>query len=200
MTRLSRPALALLGALGVGAWADACPRPAPAAAATCAPVQADASAPVRAEGLAGAFRLTLVATGGPRAGQSVSGTLRLEAFGARPAPLPVPAGYRFPLFGAAEVDVQAVGAVTPGAVDQLDAARPGVLVMETARPDAPAEVMLRLGADANGAGPARFDGAFMALTLTATTSNGFAGRWQSGTGTDRASGHFCAERTGGAGS
>ncbi|HEX6372545.1 MAG TPA: hypothetical protein VF006_26730 [Longimicrobium sp.] len=201
MTRTAlRPALALAAALGVGAWAGECPRRAAAPAAVpCAPAEGELAAGARADGLAGEFRLTLAATRGPRAGGSATGTLRLQPFGARPAPVPAAAGVRYPLFGGTDVDLAAVGAVAPGAVDRADAARPGVLVMEWPRPNAAAgsnEIMLRLGADANQGGQPRFDGAFTALTVTSLSAGRFAGRWESG-GEQASAGYFCAERVGG---
>lgn len=200
MTRSAlRPGVALMAALGLAGWAGNCPgrTPAPAAAA-CAPVQGTLAAGARADGLAGEFRLTLTA----QSGRSATGTLRLQSFGTRPVPVAASAGVRYPLFGGTDVDLAAVGAVSPGAVDRADVARPGVLVMEWPRPDAPAgsnEIMLRLGADANQGGAPRFDGAFTSLTVTSVTANRFAGRWESAGGDQRASGYFCADRASAAG-
>jgi hypothetical protein len=198
MTRFTWPGAALAAALGLAGWA--CPGRAPApAAVACAPAGGELAAGARADALAGAFRLTLAAERGPFAGRSAEGTLQLQPFGARPIPVPPSAGVRYPLFGGTDVDLAAVGAVAPGAVDRADAARPGVLVMEMSAPSAPAgtnRVMLRLGADANRGGDPRFDGAFTALTVTAIEGGRFAGRWQSGGGDQQASGYFCAERIG----
>lgn len=195
-----RPGLALAAALGLVGWAgQSCSGRAPAPAgeaAACTPVQGPLAAGARADALAGEFRLTLTAADGPRAGSSAAGTLRLQPFGARPVPVPPAAGVRYPLFGGVDVDLAAVGAVAPGAVDRADAARPGVLVLEWPRSGAPAgssEVMLRLGADANQGGPPRFDGAFTALTVTSIEAGRFAGTWESGGEAD-ASGYFCADR------
>ena len=203
MTRLGlRPGAALVAVLGLGAWAGGCPGQAPApAAVACAPVEGELAAGARADVLAGEFRLTMAATRGPQSGGATSGTLRLQPFGARPVPVPPAAGVRYPLFGGADVDLAAVGAVAPGAVDRADAARPGVLVMEMPRASAPAgtnDVMLRLGADANRVGPQRFDGAFTALTVTGISDGRFTGRWESG-GEQAAGGYFCADRIGAAG-
>lgn len=205
MRRISpRPGLALLAALGLAGWAgQSCAggTPAPSEVA-CAPAEGELPAGARADALSGEFRLTLTATVGPQAGRSATGTLRLEPFGARPAPVPPAAGVRYPLFGGTDVDLAEVGAVAPGAVDASEAARPGVLVMELPRADAAAganQVMLRLGADANQGGQPRFDGAFTALTVTTLAPGRFAGRWESGGGDERAAGYFCAERSGPAG-
>ncbi len=197
-----RSAAALAAGLALAGWSGAScggRPPAPAAAAACAPADGVLPPGVRADGLAGEFRLTLVATRGPRATHSVSGTLRLQPFGSRPLPLPAAAGVRYPLFGGAQLDLAGVGAVAPGAVDRADAARPGVLVMEWPQPHGPAganQIMLRFGADANAGDRERFDGAYLALTLTTVSAGGFAGGWESGAGQPVAGGHFCAERTG----
>ena len=195
--RRLRPALALLAVLGLAGWAGECPRRAPAPASACEPAEGELAAGARGEALAGAFRLTLVATRGPQAGASAVGTLRLQPFGARPAPFPAAEGVRYPLFGGTEVDLAEVGAVAAGEARRADAARPGVLVLEWARAGAPAganEITLRLGADANHGDRQRFDGAYTALSLTALSAEGFRGRWESGANQPVAGGYFCAER------
>ncbi|WP_420125027.1 hypothetical protein [Longimicrobium sp.] len=195
----SRPGLALTVALGVSGWGACTARP-PAAAAVvvaCVPTDGQLVPGARADVLSGDFRLTLTADRGPRTGSSATGTLRLQAFGSRPVPVPPAEGVRYPLFGGTDVALDSVGALVPGAVDRADAARPGVLVLEWPRPGAPSgsnQIMLRLGADANQGGPPRFDGAFTALTVTALDADRFAGRWQSGGGDREAAGYFCAER------
>jgi hypothetical protein len=198
-----RPAAAVLAAFALGGWAAAScggrpPAPA-AAAAECAPVEGTLAADARADALAGEFRLTLVAARGPRAGESESGRLTLRPFGGRPVPVPPAAGTRYPLYGGTDVAVDAVGAVTPGEVGPDDAARPGVLVMEWSRTDAPAgsrQITLRLGADANQGSLLRFDGAYLALSVTSISTDGFAGTWESGAGEPQAGGYFCAVRDG----
>ncbi|HEU0300427.1 MAG TPA: hypothetical protein VFR37_13250 [Longimicrobium sp.] len=198
--RRLRPAAALAAVLALAAWSGgACGGRPPAPAAACAPVDGRLPVGARADGLAGEFRLTLVATRGARAGQSASGTLRLQSFGDRPLPLRAAPGVRYPLFGGAEVDLAAVGALAPGAIERADAARPGVLVMEWPQAHGPTgayEVSLRLGADANQGSLERFDGTYMSLFLTALSRDGFAGGWESGGGEPVAGGYFCAERTG----
>jgi hypothetical protein len=203
LMRGARPAAAVLAALALGGWASSCGGrpPAPAAvAAECAPAAGPLAADARADALAGEHRLTLVAARGARTGESASGRLTLRAFGNRPVPVPAAAGTRYPLYGGTDVAVDAVGAVTPGAVAPDDAAAPGVLVMEWTRGDAPAgnrQITLRLGADANHGDLLRFDGAYLALTVTSVSADGFAGTWESGAGQAQAGGHFCAARTGG---
>ena len=198
--RRLRPAAVLLGVFALAGWAGECPgrTPAPASAA-CAPVEGALAAGARADAMAGEFRLTLVSARGARAGGSTSGRLTLRPYGDRPAPMPASAGVRYPLYGGTDVEVEAVGGVAAGPAERADAARPGVLVMEWPRPNAPAgthEITLRLGADANQGGEPRFDGAYMALAVTSLAADRFAGTWESGAGEPQAAGYFCAERTG----
>jgi hypothetical protein len=192
--RRLRPAA--LAALVMGAAACAAGTPGPAAA-PCAPVDGVLPAGARADVLAGRFRLTMTATGGQQTGQSATGTLRLEAFGGQPLPVPAAPGVRYPLFGGADVDVARVGAFAVGDVRRADPAAPGVLVMEYPRANAPAgtsDIMLRLGADSNQRGQQRFDGAFLALVVRSANADGFAGTWESGAGQPQSSGYFCAQR------
>jgi hypothetical protein len=193
--RRLRPALALAGVFALAGW-GACPGRAPApAAAPCTAADRELEAGTRADALAGAFRLTLVATRGPRADDSASGDLRLQPFGGRPVPLPASEGVRYALFGAAEVEIAGVGAVSRGAVDIDDAARPGVLAMEWTNASAGTnEITLRFGSDANHGAQVPFDGAYLALQVRAVSADGFAGTWESGAGQPQAGGHFCAVR------
>ena len=197
-----RPGAVLAAVFGLAAWSAAScgpRRPAPSPETACAPVDGRLPAGARADALAGEFRLTLVVTRGAHAGESTTGTLRLQPFGGRPVPVRAAEGVRYPLFGGAEVDLAAVGAVAPGDIGGVDAARPGVLVMEWPRAHGPAgayEISLRFGADANQAGPDRFDGTYLSLFLTSLSADGFAGGWESGGGQPVANGYFCAERTG----
>ena len=67
-----------------------------------------------------------------------------------------------PLQGVVDIQLGAVGAQRPGALDSTDPAAPGVLVMETsgARPG----VMLRFGSSANRMDRVAFDEAFTATS------------------------------------
>lgn len=209
--RRMRPAAAVLAVLALAGWTGAScgPRaPAPAATATppapaapavtaasaCAPAAGPLAAGAQADALAGEFRLTLVASRGARAGRSASGQLTLRPYGSRPAPVAAAAGVRYPLFGGTDVDLAAVGALALGEVGPVEAARPGVLVLEWAH-DGVRQITLRLGADANVGGAQRFDGTYMALTVTTVSAAGFAGTWESGAGEPVSGGHFCAVRT-----
>jgi hypothetical protein len=155
-------------------------------------VQGELAAGSRADVLAGEFRLSLTATSGVRSGSSAAGTLRLRPFGNRPPPIAPAERVRYPLYGSTDLGPASVGAVTPGDAGRDDPAGPGVLAIEWERSGAPA-ITLRLGADANRAGPPRFDGASMALFVTSISPERFAGRWESG-GEQRAGGYFCADR------
>lgn len=196
-----RPA-GVLGLLVLAAWTGGSCRGRPAAEADpvpCAPAAGEMPAGGRADGLAGEYRLTLVATRGARAGKSASGRLVLRPFEGTARPVAPVSGARYPLYGGATLALDSIGAIAPGDISHADAARPGVLVMEWRRttPPPPADqITLRFGADANAGGPNRFDGAYLALNLAATTGDGFAGIWDSGGGDVRAGGYFCAARAG----
>jgi hypothetical protein len=197
MTGLTRPAL--LAVLALAGWGPgACQRRAPAPVdPPCAAVEGALPAGARVDGLAGEFRLTLVATRGPRAGSSTSGALHLRRNegGAGPAPAD---GVRYPLYGGAELSLDSVGAVAPGDIRPAEPARPGVLAIEWRRTGQPerTEITFRFGVDANQGGPQRFDGAHLALFLALVSADRFAGRWDSGTAERQASGYFCAIRVG----
>ena len=196
--RRLRPALALAGVFALAGW-GACPGRSPAPAAVpCEATEGELAAGARADALAGAFRLTLVATRGARVDESASGDLRLQPFGGRPVPLPAAEGVRYALFGGADVEIDGVGAVSRGPVDVADAARPGVLAMEWTNASAGTkEITLRFGSDANHGTQVPFDGAYLALKVRAVSADGFAGTWESGAGQPQAGGHFCAVRIAG---
>lgn len=190
--------------LGVVAWdARACGGGAPTPAVPCSPVagQLPAGASADAFGAGGSYRLTLVATGGAKSGRTTSGTMSLTRYagaGRTPPPAGEPgSNARYPLYGSAEIALDSVGAVAPGAITSSSETRPGVLVIEQTAdaPNAAKEITLRFGADANAAdGRTPFDGTHMALFVHELTSNRFAGRWSSGAAGQEASGHFCAAR------
>jgi hypothetical protein len=190
MARRAR-VLAVLGVLG--STAGACHRTPPVVAADvpCAPVERSLAAGSHADGMAGDFRLTLVATRGTHTGQSVSGRLRLRAVGPQPAPVDPATSVRYPLYGSAVIALDSVGATPSGDIGAMDAARPGVLVIESST-----DIVVRFGADGNSRTAQAFDGAYMALFVTALSPTRFAGRWNSGRGavpSQESGGHFCAE-------
>jgi hypothetical protein len=174
-----------------------------AAADSCAAASGQLPPTATAEGLAGEYRLHLVTTAGRDSGASVPGRLELRE---QPDSLQQPPPMlgirdtttRYPLAGLAELDRDALGATNTGALASTDAAAPGVLLIERhpARPAAPAEIMLRLGADANRRGAVRYDGGYFALTVRRLDRAGFAGTWASGALGPSTAGYFCAERTG----
>ncbi len=181
---------ALLLAVGGAAACRAQPAVAPV---PCAPVAGTLPAGARADGLAGEYRLALVATQGPRAGRSVAGTLRLAGYA---GPVQDAGGVRYPLHGSAAIGLDSVGALAPGDIGSADAARPGVRVIEWQRSAVAGrrEITLRFGADANGAETGRIEGTHMALFVDSLSAGGFAGHWDSGADTRRSGGHFCAVR------
>jgi hypothetical protein len=156
------------------------------------------------EGQEGEYALTLVATRGDSAGRTVSGRIwlhrqeeelrRYTPFGADPDP-----GLTVPLYGAAEIDLDAVGAVHAGELGSLDPARPGSMVLERrgeAEGRSFAEILVRLGAEGNRRDVQAFDAAYMVLWLRAESTEGFAGDWRSGVSGRQSRGYFCAVRVG----
>ncbi len=165
------------------------------AGAECQPLPDAPPVATSTIGLAGDYRLTLVATRGPRAGRMAEGRLWLAPQDTALQLLfrldgSVDSTARMPLIGGADLDLDAVGAVRLGALDARDPRSPGVAVLET-----PGAIVLRLGADANRRGVVRFDGGYTALYVRATGAAGFAGGWASGVTGPEAEGHFCAVRS-----
>lgn len=192
MTRRTLAAAALVLATGCGGGS-----PAPAAA-DCPPPQGELPVALRAEALAGEYRLTLVAATGARQGSAVAGTLRLRPYGATPSPQLADDALHT-VYGSTDLRIARVGAVAPGDVGSADPAAPGVLSVEWPRPTGPYgayAIAFRLGADGNAEDRLRFDGSSLALFVSTADADGFAGRWESGAGMPVAAGHFCAERLG----
>ncbi|HEX7336145.1 MAG TPA: hypothetical protein VF252_02965 [Gemmatimonadales bacterium] len=147
-----------------------------------------------AEGLVGSYRLKLVATEGPRAGQATEGTLGLRPYEGSLRAVTID-GMRdtaasYVHYGSADVDLEAVGAVRLGNLGSLDPTRPGAVVLERK-----GVITLRLGSEANRRDVVRFDGGFTALRVAGASREGFTGSWTSGVGIQRSSaGYFCAVR------
>jgi hypothetical protein len=170
------------------------------AADPCRPPSGSLPSTATAEGLAGDYHLHATATTGATAGRWAEAALRLRPL-ADTARAVVVLGIRdtsssFPLFGATDLDPAALGATRTGSLAAEDADAPGVLVIERhpPRPGASAEILLRLGADANRRGVVRYDGGYFALTVRTIGPGGFAGTWASGGAGHSAEGYFCAER------
>ena len=129
-------------------------------------------ADARADDLRGAYRLELVASRGARTGDSTAAELELvladDSLQSRPAASGLrDTTTRYPLVGWTTVDPAAVGATDTGPLGSRDPAAPGVLVIErqTRQAEAPKEILLRLGAEANRRDRLRFDGGYFALTV-----------------------------------
>jgi hypothetical protein len=196
----------LVALLAVAACHSPTPATKPAVkpeADTCAAPSGELPRSATAARLGGEYRLRLVATAGPRSGQALNANLRLAAL-ADSLQVSAPmlgiqdTTTRYPLAGSTDLDPAIVGGVSTGDNASTDPTAPGVLVIERhpGATDAPASVMLRLGALANRRGLARFDGGYFALTVRRIDPDGFAGTWSSGTARQAAAGYFCAERTG----
>ena len=168
----------------------------------CAPSTSELASTASAEGMSGEYRLRLVATSGPKSGSAADGKLTLQAqrgelrYRARPGGVP-DSSVVHPLYGSTDVDLAAVNAVLVGSTTSVDSTRPGVLVVERrARPGQPplADIVLRLGSDANQRERQRVDGGYTALRIRQLSPEGFSGTWASGIKTEQSAGYFCAER------
>ena len=166
-----------------------------AASAACVAEKAELGAGATLEAAAGSYLLTLVAPAADGGQVSVSGALHLEPN--EPALRVFAEGVSTPLYGWAEIELQAVGALEIGDAGSRDPLRPGVLVLEQRLHAAAApSITLRLGSIANlrtenGA----FDGGYLALHVGHLESGSFRGRWVSGVHATRVGGHFCAVQT-----
>lgn len=173
----------------------------------CAPVASELPPESSLENVPGEYQLKLVATSGTKTGSVVDGTLKLQPQTGdqryRLRIMGVPdSSVVHPLYGAADVDLQAVDAVLVGSISSTDPIAPGVLVIEQheragQRPRA--DIVLRLGSEANRQGRQRVDGGYTALHVREVSPSGFSGSWASGVMRERAAGYFCAVRKGGKG-
>jgi hypothetical protein len=168
----------------------------------CAPVATELPASSTSDALAGEYQLRLVATSGRMSGSVVQGRLKLQPqldslrYLRRPGAA-TDSAVRHPFYGSAEVDLTAVDAVLVGSTSSLDPMKPGVLVVEQRERagQAPrAEIMIRLGSEANRRDRQRVDGGYTALRVRRVSAEGFAGTWGSGIVGERAAGYFCATR------
>lgn len=160
----------------------------------CGPPDAARIENVEAERLAGEYELELDATEGPAAGKSSSGRLSLWPNPPDRRGIPSAGGgarsdASAPLYGATDVDVEAVGALRLGDANSQDMNAPGVLGVQQGE-----QIVLRLGSEANRRDLLRFDGGYLALWVERVTENGIAGSWTSGLVGVQARGRFCALR------
>lgn len=167
---------------------------------------------------AGTYSLTVVATGGTRAGHRASGRLQLRPTSAAdrspkwPAERP-PEGDTIgtPLYGATDVDFAAVGApverLNPTAYGGSDDApptgstdplHPGVLALiQNAKGQGLRQTGLVIGTLANrrvADGVLSLDGAGIILWVRRFTASGFDGRWWNFGIVANGAGYFCAVR------
>ena len=187
----------ILTACGGGETSEEAP-PAAAADGPAAPIQCsatDATLPsgVMAASLTGEYTLVLLGADDAR----TEGSLTLAEQSAELQSVEGPGGAvapntTMPLYGWTDVDGAAVGATMPGDGMSMDAAMPGVAVLETTGDGM--EIMLRLGSEANERGVVRFDGAYFVLRVQAVDGSGFQGTWTSGVAAEQAEGPFCAVR------
>ncbi len=167
--------------------------------AECSPVESRLPAGSTAEGLAGQYRLTLVATRGERSGNTVQGRLWLHEQQSELRSITMPGGgpipnATMPLYGATDTDLDAVGALRLGDPMSLDPMSPGVAVLEQrgSEKDAHTEITLRLGSAANRRDVQAFDVGFTALYVHRIEEGRVGGAWASGVIGRESEGYFCA--------
>ncbi len=167
--------------------------------AACVPTTDTLLADASAAGLAGEYRVTIVATAGPAVGDTARGTLSLQPYAEEMQQMPGAGGavdpnFVAPVFGALDVDMTRLGAVRLGALGSVDPNMPGVIVIE--RVGEPKRILLRLGSEANRRDVQRFDGGYTVLDVQTLLDDSFAGSWRSGVARTQAEGFFCAVRVG----
>ncbi|MFB3112021.1 MAG: hypothetical protein ACE10G_08310 [Gemmatimonadales bacterium] len=167
--------------------------------AACAPTTDTLLADASATGLAGEYRITIVATVGPAVGDTARGTLSLQPYAEEMQQMSGAGGavdpnFVTPVFGALNVDITRLGAVRLGALGSVDPNMPGVIVIE--RVGEPKRILLRLGSEANRRDLQRFDGGYTVLEVQTLSDDSFAGSWRSGVTRTQAEGFFCAVRVG----
>lgn len=165
----------------------ASPAPSQSGEVPCAPVIGSLSPSTHMDAVAGDYRLTLVATAGPRAGQSVSGSLKIDK--------PQMATNLDSLPGKSSIALDAVGATAPGPRGGGE-----VVVREwmlSSGGSMTQQITITFGRVVAPPGTRAIEGAHMALSVKSVSSDGFQGTWTSGSGDPSApdaSGHFCAKR------
>ena len=149
------------------------------------------------DGRAGEYSLTLVEDAAAADARWVRGNLVLHEQGAGLRTFAGSSGGAIPrvvapLFGSADIRVEAVGALRVGDLSSMDPAAPGVLVIESDTDQGPS-ILLRFGTDANRRDMVDFDGGFTVLEVREIGSDRFSGAWTSGVRGPESRGHFCAE-------
>lgn len=179
-------ALAGCAHLKVGAQSDS----------VCLPVEGRLDAAADTRDMVGRFAFTMIATGGARTGQSVSGVLTLQP---QDSALVAAEGAMQPLRGTTDVALDSVAAVRMGDLAADDPAAAGVGVYEQRAPDGTPTVVVRLGSGSNARGLRPFDAGHTTLYVQRITRDGFAGGWASSAGSTypmrHAQGYFCAVRS-----
>ena len=147
----------------------------------------------------GEYHVRFVATAGPKQGATEDGRVTLRPMDDSLVAAPPVLGIRdsttrHPLVGSAQIDVDALGATRTGELASADMHAPGVLVIERhpIQPAARAEIMLRLGAEANRRGIVRYDGGYFALKVLRVEAFELRRHLVSGGAGSTARGYFCA--------
>jgi hypothetical protein len=187
--------LAVLLAGGCAGLQRAAPR-------ECTPPAGAASS--AAATLAGEYRLVFVATAGPGRGRAATGRLQVWPRRSEKRFIPltgdsIDISVSEPFYGAAEIDLSAVGAMYHGALDVRDPDRPGVVIrldLDHERRTNPG-LRMKLGSEGNRFNVIILDGGYTDAIVQSTDARGFSGVWEAGFSyTDyHAGGFFCAFRT-----
>ena len=143
--------------------------------------------------LEGRYRLEQVATFGPEAGTTASGSLDLQPnapdmTAMRNADGSTVAGVSTPYHGTLEMSGD-VGALIPGDPASTDPQRPGALVIFRNG----ADMIIRIGSQANDrTGPTLIESTYLVFRIRSLSRERFTGTWTSGMREEVASGYFCA--------
>lgn len=194
MTARSPVAAAVVGlvVLGVaGCATNSVDALTPMAAEACRPAETNSlDDGFSAADLAGSWSLWLFTETGAAGGG------RLELAGWEPGEEPLVGGAPPALYGATDVDLDAVDAADSGDASSESLERPGVLVLQWRESGAERpSVALRLGDRSNRLDRMVVDDSYTVLRVTEAADTTFAGLWESGAGRGPvAAGRFCAVR------
>jgi len=176
--------MARTATLALLAMTSACASTGRHASEACEPSVQGAPLQIRAEELAGSWRLTMVPTSGSKAGTRITVALDLG-----------PGSGQQILTGSTALVADSIGASSVGDFSSTDTAAPGVALLDYTSSSGSRVVMLRFGSLANRTAEQRFDGSHLAAIVHSASPDGFQGTWRSGDGQNEvAAGHFCARR------
>jgi hypothetical protein len=152
---------------------------------------------VRWDGLAGDWRVALVATVGPRSGSQSVGTLALQVQDAALLRFGADSNTTVPVYGTARLALDEVGAQAFGDLGSASAAAPGVALYVSDGSERGVTAIMRFGSGANRRDLLPFEGVYTALFVRRVDRDRVFGVWTSSSGEGAAAGgHFCLVRDG----